>query len=138
MSTVDAYDAVRSFLSVQWNACPLVWPNEEYAPPSGETWIMAEMSSVSFEAMTIGSGDPHADRWDEDGWLILHIMVPIGNGDRDARVKASALADLFRGLRLFGDRLEFGRMTIGADGGRTEDNTWFRFTVEIEWRLIGV
>ena len=140
MSTVDAFDATSAFLAANWLACPLTWSNDAYDPPTdgATTWILADMSSRSFEAMTIGSGDPATDRWDEMGWLSLHIMVPIGNGTRDARAKASTLADLFRGLRLLGDRLEFGDMTIGADGGRSEDGNWFRFTVEIEWRLRGV
>ena len=140
MSTVEPYAATRAYVAANFVGCQVVWPNEAFAPPVGQstTWILAEMSSVSLEAMTIGSGDPITDRWDEEGWLTFHIMVPLLAGDMDARAKATTLVDLFRGKRLLGDRLEFGRMTIGANGGRAEDGNWFRFTVEIEWRLIGV
>ena len=80
---------------------------------------------------SLGADSPGENRWDEEGFVLLHIGVPAGTGAREAKRLARQAADLFRGVLLAEGSLEFLDATIGR-GDR--DGAWFGIGVEIDFR----
>jgi hypothetical protein len=134
--TDEVFDAIRAHIEANWDlaACPVSWPNEEMNEPQGP-WVKFEISGNSYGQQSIGMGEQAENRWDEDGLIWFHVMVPRGRGFSQGRGAAKALADLFRGRRLLDDEnLEFLDASIGPGGDGDEEGNWYRVSVSIEWR----
>jgi hypothetical protein len=135
MATDLAYTPLRDFLEANWSATPMRWPNETFTIPDTPTlspWVNVEFEGGFYEQASLGNGGTAADRWREDGTLLLHIMAPSGSGALASAAYARQLAELFRGVTLAGDlRCQGG--SIGAGGADDDDGNWWRTTVTIEW-----
>jgi len=139
MASEIIYDAVRAFLTTQFTTSPLQWENESPITTTGvggepAPWVMVEMTGTLYAQQSLGASVQADNRWDEEGQLWLHVFVPTGTGGREARRIARLLADLFRGTTLLGDSLEFLDAQIGMGEAGDETGSWYRVSVEIDWR----
>lgn len=134
MASGVVYDAVRAFLVAHWTGTRIEFENEIFEQTAQETWIAVEMSSSTYAQQSIGADDQADNRWDEDGILWIHIMVPAGTGSSEARRLAKAAADLFRGARLMNDDLEFMDAAIGLGGRDEATGSLWTLSVTVDWR----
>ncbi len=133
MASDVVYEAIKAYLTSAWTETAIEWENEAFQEPA-DGWVAVEISGTSYAQQSIGADEQAENRWDEDGVLWLHVIVPTGTGSVTARRRAKQLADLFRGARLLSDGLEFLDASIGAgDRGVKEDPHWM-ITVSVDWR----
>jgi hypothetical protein len=92
------------------------------------------MTGTFYGQESIGASRQEDNRWDEEGVLWLHTLVKINTGGSTVRAYAKQLADLFRGLRLLSDSLEFQDAFIGRGQTGHEDGMYYRVSVYINWR----
>lgn len=136
MATDPVFDAIKAHLVANWTTTPLAYPNEWSDPAEGAGWVYFEIAGTDYDQVSIGAGSQAANRWDEEGMLWLHVMVPRGTGESEARADARALARLFRGAQLLSGNLEFGRASVGIGEPGDETGNWHRITTSVEWRWI--
>lgn len=130
MATDIVFQAVEAFLRANWTTTPLVFENERFPPPAAKTpFVHVEMQSNIWDQKSIGSGDPSKERWDEEGTIWLHVMVPTGSGSTTARQYARQLVLLFRGKTLLSN-LTFRSASIG-DG--QERGGYWAITATLEF-----
>lgn len=138
MASGAVFDAIRTYLdgtggNGAWTTTPIRWENEPYTP-TGVEFIDVEMTGTAYAQQSIGASTQAANRWDEEGVLWLHVLVPINTGGSLARTHAKSLADLFRGLTLLSNSLEFREAFIGRGQTGFEDGAYYRLSVYINWR----
>lgn len=137
MASDTVYDAIRAHLETYWSATTIAWENEGFEKPEPPApWVMVEVTGDLYAQMSIGAGNQAENRWDEEGELLMHVMVPAGTGARTARHHAKSLADLFRGALLIDDTLEFLDASIGMGQPGDEDGMWWRVSVSVDWRRL--
>lgn len=143
MANDAVYSAIKAFL--QANGAAITDPdtgdvphirfeNEAYEPADTKPWIAMALSSVTYGQQSIGASRQQDNRWDEEGTLWLSAMVQQGSGAERGRQLAKQLANLFRGLRLLSDALEFLNAYNTQGGPAHEDGNWYEIPVAIEWR----
>src|SRR4051812_40635933 len=138
MASNTVYDAIKTYLTGAWTTTSTQWENEPEISKVDSNgvpvpWVMVEMTGTLYGQQSIGAADPvSANRWDEEGDLWLHVFVPAGSGGRVARTYAKTLANLFRGVQLASDHLEFMDATIGMGQPGDDEGLWFRISVKIE------
>lgn len=142
MATDIVYDAVQAYLEANWTETTIAWENQRFTEPMNEAkellpWIAVEIEGDIWDQESIGAGEDRKDnRWQEDGRILIHVMVETGTGGRMSRQISTRVANLFRGLNLDPD-IEFQAIRVGPGAG-TEDekgskgNYWVR-TVAAEW-----
>ena len=131
------YGAIKSYVTANWSACPIAWENEDFTRPEPPgPWILFEITGTYYQQESIGDSPQGANRWDEEGVMFFHVFVAKGTGSTLARQYAKALADLFRGLHLLSDNLEFMTASIGEGAVADDMAVYWRVSVSIEWRLI--
>lgn len=135
MASGTVYDAIRTLLTAQWTTTTIAWENEGYTKPEPPAaWVMVEVTGTLYAPMSIGSGIHADDRWDEEGTVWIHVLVPTGTGTSLQRSYCKTIADIFRGTTLLDGDLEFLDASIGmGDQGDDEGNYW-RVTVAVDWR----
>lgn len=132
MTTAAARTQIRSFLQEHWTATPMAWPNETFRPPNPPApWVNVVMRGGIWDQVSIGAGDRTDNRWQEEGDLLLDVIVPLGTGDLLAREHATALANLFRGLNL--DDIEFGAIFIDEGAAAEDKGPWWLLPLRISW-----
>jgi hypothetical protein len=136
--SIDAFsdpvwDAIKTYLTANWTATPLAYPNEWYDPAEGTSWVYVELTRAVYGQESIGETRQSDNRWDEEGVLWLHLNVGKSVDVSKIGGAARALADLFRGTTLLSGSLEFLDANIDA-GGQSEDGNWFRQSCAIDWR----
>ena len=130
MATDTSFTPVETFLRANWLTTPLVFENERFPPPASKTpFVHVEMACNLWDQKTIGSGDPAKERWDEEGTIWLHVMVPTGSGSTQARQWARQLLTLFKG-RTLATNLTFRRASI-SDG--QERGGYWSITATVEF-----
>lgn len=138
--TDEVYDAIRAHLgdgiSVgAWQYAPIAYPNEAFsAPEPPAPWVDFEITGTLYGQQSIGAHVQSENRWDEDGQIWLHVMVPVGTGGAAARGAAKTLANIFRGLTLLSGGLEFLDAQIGLGEPGDDNGNYFRISVSIDWR----
>lgn len=133
MASPQVYDAIRTFLEANYSATPLYFENEQTdAMPSA--WVLIEFVSTTYFQTSIGARTQAENRFDEEGSLFAHVLVPVGSGVRDAFAYAYAIADLFRGLTLLNGNVEFNDVIVGYGESQDEGN-YYRVSVNIGWRM---
>lgn len=135
MASSAVYAAVKGLLEASWATTPLAFENENFTR-NGGPFVMLEISGTLYGQQSIGAGSGQANRWDEEGVIYLHIMVPTGTGAMDARNYAKSLANIFRGTTLLGDNLEFMDASIGMGDLADEEGIYWRITLTVDWRYI--
>lgn len=132
-------DAIEAYLSANWIATPIKFENQPFQRPVSDSgaalpFIAFEITGTLYAQQSIGESAQAANRWDEEGQLWLHVYVQTDTGSSIARRYAKQLADLFRGLRLVGDNLEFTDASIGMGQPGDDDGVYWSVSVEIDWR----
>ena len=135
MASAEVYSAIKAHLAASWATTPIAYENENFNKPDG-AWIMLEVAGTLYVQQTIGAGYGQENRWDEEGILYLHVLVPTGTGSVNARTYAKSLANLFRGTTLLRDNLEFMDASIGMGDLADEEGNYWRITVSVDWRFI--
>lgn len=139
MASGAVFDAIKTFLgtgtggSGAWTTTPIRWENEPYSP-TGVAFVDVEMTGTAYGQQSIGASLQEDNRWDEEGVLWLHVLVPVNTGGSTVRTYAKTLADLFRGLTLLSDSLEFRDAFIGKGQPGHESGMYYRVSVYINWR----
>lgn len=133
MASGEVYDAIVGHLADQWTTTPVRYENKNFNYPDGP-WVDIETTGNYYGQESIGESEQENNRWDEDGVLYVHVLVPQGTGASLARTYAKQLADIFRGVTLLGDSLEFRDAFIGRGEPGAEDGNWYRISVYIDWR----
>ena len=131
MTTATAYAAIRAHLEAQWTTTPLAWDNEVFDTPEDGVFVMAQVTGDRWDQHSIGAGTRTANRWEEEGELLLSVIVPTGTGSLLARQHAEALANIFRGLNL-GD-IEFRDISIGLGVAAEDRGPWWLLPIRINW-----
>lgn len=141
MASGEVYQAIRDFLVLNWTLTPIAFENENQdtagnviPPPMVVPWIEIEMTGTDYAEESLGAGNPRDNRWDEEGLLFINVYVQAGSGSSLARTYAKQLVDLFRGLYLLNDALEFLDSVIGMGRPGLVSGNWFMLPVHVEWR----
>lgn len=154
MAADAVYDAIKTFLETPANVVSLADPTTGVVPTfrfensagfvtptdvngAPTPWIGVAMSGVLYGQQSLGMSRQADNRWDEEGSLWLPVFVASGTGSSRARQLAKQLADIFRGLTLLADSLEFGDAYINEGKRSEEDGNWFEIPLGIEWRRMG-
>jgi hypothetical protein len=94
-------------------------------------FVMAQVTGDIWDQRSIGAGPRLDNRWEEEGELLLSVIVPTGSGSVLARTHAEALANIFRGLQL-GD-IEFRDISIGLGVAAEDRGAWWLLPIRINW-----
>lgn len=134
MSSLTAYNALRSWLEANWSVTALRFENETKYAPAGDlpAFVYLEVVGDLFSQLSIGAGSPSANLWRETGSAILHCCVKSGSGVQLARGYASTLADMMRGLAL-SPGLQCQDMAIGFGGPFVADGNYFAVPLRTDW-----
>jgi hypothetical protein len=146
MASHIVYDAIKAHLTtaaiiavladpITTDVPPFRWENEAFTIPAG-SWVDVEMTGTLYGQESVGAPVQSDNRWDEEGVLWLHALVPRDTGGREARRLCKEMADIFRGLTLLSGSLEFRDAFIGRGMPGDEDGNWFKIILNIEWRRI--
>lgn len=136
--------AIEDYLLAHWTTTPLLFENKTQAedgtvlPPSDPVpFVEVSFTGRAYEQVSLGASLQKDNRWDEEGILFLDVLVKINSGSRDARTYAKSLCDLFRGLALLNDTLEFRAASIG-NGVKSDkySGNYFSIPVDIDWRRV--
>jgi hypothetical protein len=133
MASGAVFDAIKSYLQSNWVSTPIRFENEPLYPLP-EAFVDVEMTGTFYGQESLGASHQKDNRWDEEGQLWLHSLVLINSGGSVVRTQAKALADLFRGLLLLNDSLEFRDAFIGRGQPGFEDGAYYRVSVYINYR----
>lgn len=148
MAADAVYDAIKSYLETAANIAVLADPDTDAVPPfrfenenfdkpdPPAPWIAVALTGVLYGQQSLGASLQADNRWDESGHLWLPVFVPTGTGSSRARQVAKLLADIFRGLTLLSNSLEFRDAFIGEGGPAAESGNWYELPLVIEWRRV--
>lgn len=128
------YDAIKTYLTSNWNHTALQWPDMDTAEFGDDVVVKVELFANLFGQQSIGESLQQNNRWDEEGTLWLFIVAPRGTSFTNVRGAAKALANLFRGTTLIGGSLEFGDAAVGP--APDQEGTAYLLSVSVEWRYI--
>jgi hypothetical protein len=141
MSSDAVYDAVKTYLTANWTATPLLFDNEladtAGAVPTddpGTAFVQVEMAGDFYGAASIGAGDDAANLYRGEGTLFLSVLVPAGTGSRVARQHAKALVDLFRGVELAAGTIRFRGATIAPGQKAALDGNWYELPASVDYQ----
>lgn len=112
----EAQAAVRTYLEENWTETRLVFENEKPAspwPPQGPAapgssfptmlpWAYFEMETMPGQSIR-GVGVPGNHLSQTNGFILVHVFVPDGEGVENATEKAEAIGELFRARKLYED-----------------------------------
>jgi hypothetical protein len=97
MNFNQAEASIRKYFNAQWaGLTPIAWPDTNFVPPSGETWVRFNCQEINGEQSTMGS--PGSNRFRHSGIITIQVFQPQGQNSRDARVKATAAIAAFMGV----------------------------------------
>lgn len=149
MATDAVYPAIKTYILAQLAGLadadnyvgPTVrWENEAFTRPTPlpnekpRLWFAVAISGVVYGQQSLGATNQADNRWDEEGTLWLSVFAPADSGAAAPRLLAKRLADLFRGVRLLADSLEFRDAYFTQGGPGDEDGAWYQIPVAIDWR----
>lgn len=147
MEEDQVFQAIRDYLEgiegtpAAWTAAvPLQWENEPAVRTADDAgnptpWAIVEITGTLYGQESIGAENQASNRWDEEGQLFIHVLVPSGTGAKLARGLAKQAINLFRGTRLLEDQsLEFMEGSVGMGAPARDIGNWYRVSAEIAWR----
>lgn len=133
MASGEVHDAIKAYLQSNWTTTPIRFENDP-VDSLPEAFVDIEMTGTLYGQESIGASHQEDNRWDEEGVLWVHVLVKINTGGSTVRTYAKSLADLFRGLLLMNDSLEFRDAFIGRGQTGHEAGMYYRVSVYINWR----
>lgn len=100
MNINQAEADIRAFFKAAWvaagfNASYIAWPDVKFTVPEGQTWV--RFNCQENDGRQVSMGSPGSNRFRQFGQVILQIFQPAGQGSKDARTKAAAALDAFKG-----------------------------------------
>lgn len=97
MNLETAVATMRAYFDAQWGGLtPVAYDDVEFDIPNGETWVRLSIKhSHGYQA---SMGSPGSNRFRSVGALFIQVFAPEGNASKDARQKADAALEIFRGL----------------------------------------
>ena len=128
------YDAIKTFLTANWTQTRLQWPDQDTADFGDDPVVIIDLHGNIYGQQSIGEPLQANNRWDEDGTLWMFIVAPRETSFTNVRGAGKALANLFRGLTLIGQSLEFGDAAVGP--APDQEGTAYLLSVSVEWRYI--
>jgi hypothetical protein len=139
MNLSAARTAVKAYIAANWTTTPIVWPNAQKSAPTNlldaqPIWIGCQFRQMA-DATHLGGTGKRFD--DAEGMLYGHVFAPVQRGEDDVFAKAFSFGEVLRMLKI--DNLQFYAPTIEPkDDYGTDDGSWYRISVAIKWRLVGV
>lgn len=133
MASGEVHDAIKAYLQSNWTTTDIRFENTALDPLPSE-FVDIEMTGTLYGQQSIGASHQADNRWDEEGVLWIHVLVAANSGGSTVRAYAKSLADLFRGLTLMNDTLEFRDAFIGRGQPGHENGLYYRVSVYINWR----
>lgn len=135
--------AIKGFLLTHWTATPIGFENEfadaagnPIPPDPAAPWVEMELRGWEYAQESLGASRQADNRWDESGTLLLNVLVQAGSGSNLARSYAKQLSDLFRGLLLMNDSLEFIDTFVDRGQPVVRSGNWWLLPMYIEWRRV--
>jgi hypothetical protein len=140
VNLLEARAAVKQYIADHWTATTVIYPNAQKSAPTNLLDAQPIWIGVEFIPMTpeeIGLGGTGKRFSDIEGKLWGHVFAPVKRGEDDAFAQASAFGDLFKMLPI-GNLQFYGPQIEPRDDYGTDDGSWYRISVCIKWRLVGV
>jgi hypothetical protein len=113
----QAEKEIRKFFAAGWGSTtPIAWPDVPFAPPDNKTWVRVNISGIAGRQVTAGA--PGANRFRQNGMVMIQVFQPEGQAGIDGRAKAAAIVDMFQGASTSGG-VHFERVyatQVGPDG----------------------
>jgi hypothetical protein len=131
MSSPTTYDAFEVRLRTAWTATALVFENEHDQPllDAGMPFVYVEIYGDNYNQETFGA--PQNNQFLEEGVSSFHVMMPSGQGSRQARIWANDILNLFREQPI--GSLFMPEMSIGAGAPGKDFPNYFAITATINW-----
>jgi hypothetical protein len=139
VNLLEARAAVKQYIADHWTATTVIYPNAQKSAPTNlldaqPIWIGVEFIEMMDTTHLGGSGKRFDDA---EGMLYGHLYAPVKRGEDDIFTKAFDFGEMFRMLKI--DNLQFYAPRIEPrDDYGTDDGSWYRISVCIKWRLVGV
>ena len=112
----EAEQIIETALQIGWTDSPVDFDNVQFNPVKGQPYI--RMQIEWFDAAGAG---PHRIR--EDGYVLLHIFVPVHMGTRFQAKMIDKLKILFMNLRITGMHFKPSRVQrVGENRGWYQRN----------------
>lgn len=137
MASGPVFDSVKTFLTDNWQATRIRFENDPFEL-DGNAFVDVEMTGTAYGQQSIGASRQEDNRWDEEGALWLHVLVPVNTGGSQVRTYAKQIADLFKGVTLINGGLEFMDAFIGRGQPGFEDGMYYRVSVYQKYRWMDV
>ena len=90
------------------------------------------MEGDTYDQRSIGSQGGSAERWAEEGAVLITCFQQAGTGSLAARANATTLANLFKGVSL-PNNIRFRSMSIGDGQPGFDDGNWWGLTLRLHW-----
>lgn len=137
--------AIRARLEAGWTTTRIAYQNEDPAQPwppkrpngSPAPWVHLEITRTDGGIWTFGTAGNRG--WRYDGFILVHVFVPTGEGDALADQYAVTIGELFRAAKFYDDGNGSYIRTLAPDvdeGGDTDDGKtgkWFRVTMTVDF-----
>lgn len=127
MSSIVPYDDAVALLQAANLGYPIQYPNINFTQPQGTPWMAMNMTGDLLEPIELNGG-----AWQEEGTLLVQIIVPTGTGSRLARTLGKQVANVFRNL---GPRdVVYFQMSIGENTMDVPVGNWWVMGVTVLYR----
>lgn len=124
-----ATKTIRSFFATRWGSTTKVaYDDTEFTIPDDETWVRFNIKHVDGYQASIGA--PTNNRQRREGFVIVQVFQPQGQGSLDARKKADLVIGHFLNQKVSGILFyDVHAKEIGNDGAG-----WYQINVLIKFR----
>jgi len=144
-----AKDAIRQRFATAWGATtPIAGQNKgkpdgwsgAWPPVDGNgllrSWVYLEILGTG--APLAGNSGVAGNRvWTYEGFINVHVFVPVGDGDATATALAIQAGEIFRAAEFYNSTPGFAVRTVSpsVDDGDTadDDGNWFRVTMTCDF-----
>lgn len=117
MSFTAAFQTIMGRFRTQWAALqpavPVAYPNMDFTPTAGTSWVRVTMLPGESHQAAIGA----TRLWRNSGVMIVQCFVPLAGGEEAALTLGDSVATAMRGVTVSGLRLKAtGLHRVGVDG----------------------
>ena len=136
-----AVASIRDRLETLWTTTRITYQNEAPADPwppvdgDGRLVPFVNLEVVNLSAEMRGAGTPGQQVWVYDGFIYVHVFVPINTGTALATQYAVQIGEMFRGKTFYADEpgccvKTWAPRVSGGDIG-SDDRNWFEVTMSV-------
>jgi len=125
MSYEDEHNALRTRLSDEWGSTtPVQYGNQDFTPPSGESWIRLNVINTTAEQASFGDTTNY---YRHPGSVVINVFTPVLVGDKEALQLADQSANIFRNWSHNATKIRFLKPpSIKVIG---EEKPWYQINV---------